>query len=367
VIENDQFTHVLCPSRPRVGSPPEAYSEHGDEAAFLQWRTRDDTVICGAQGQPRTSRFAVTCSSALAERAAQSVVRSIPVRVVDLQRSDSLSVLDYRCDAKPGAPTFAEEHATFSISYVRRGSFGCRTRGKIYELVPGSIFVGYPGDEFVCTHDHHIAGDECTSFQFTRECASRFGESSKAWRVGVVPPLAELAVLGELAQSVVNGRSDVSLDEIALALIARFVALVGGHDRTGFVTSARDRRRVIAAALLLDENAHDPLSLDSLASEVGLSPFHFLRLFGRILGVTPHQYLVRSRLRRALRLLAESERSITDVALEVGFGDLSNFVRTFHRAARASPRAFRKAARGDRKILQERIFAPPYDDVPSRR
>jgi AraC-like DNA-binding protein len=76
-----------------------------------------------------------------------------------------------------------------------------------------------------------------------------------------------------------------------------------------------------------------------------------------VLGVTPHQYLVRSRLRHAARLLADDARSITEIAFGVGFGDLSNFVRTFHRAAGVSPRAFRKAARGDRKILQERIAA----------
>ena len=88
------------------------------------------------------------------------------------------------------------------------------------------------------------------------------------------------------------------------------------------------------------------------AAEAGLSPFHFLRLFSRVLGVTPHQYLVRSRLRRAARLLADGVPSVTDVAFEVGFGDLSNFVRTFHRAAGVSPGRFRRAAKGDRKIFR---------------
>lgn len=73
--------------------------------------------------------------------------------------------------------------------------------------------------------------------------------------------------------------------------------------------------------------------------------------------MTPHQYLVRSRLRHAARLLADEERPVTDIAYEVGFGDLSNFVRTFHRAAGVSPRRFRGVARGERKILQERIEA----------
>src|SRR5205807_1005854 len=104
-------------------------------------------------------------------------------------------------------------------------------------------------------------------------------------------------------------------------------------------------------------NAHEAIDLESAASEFGLSPFHFLRLFANVLGVTPHQYLVRARLRHAARLLADDARSITDIALDVGFADLSNFVRTFHRAAGVSPRGFRQAARGDRKILQERLGA----------
>jgi AraC family transcriptional regulator len=67
--------------------------------------------------------------------------------------------------------------------------------------------------------------------------------------------------------------------------------------------------------------------------------------------VTPHQYLLRARLRRAARLLADDERTITDIALEVGFADLSNFVRSFHRAAGVPPRHFRHAARGDRERI----------------
>jgi AraC-like DNA-binding protein len=59
-------------------------------------------------------------------------------------------------------------------------------------------------------------------------------------------------------------------------------------------------------------------------------------------------------LRHAARLLAGEERPITDIAYDVGFADLSNFVRTFHRAAGLSPMKFRQASRGMRKIFQER-------------
>ena len=110
-----------------------------------------------------------------------------------------------------------------------------------------------------------------------------------------------------------------------------------------------------APALWIDAHADANIDLDTTASAAGISSFHFLRLFSNVLGVTPHQYLVRSRLRHAARLLADDARSITSIAFDVGFGDLSNFVRTFHRAAGVSPRRFREAARGDRKILQERL------------
>ena len=69
------------------------------------------------------------------------------------------------------------------------------------------------------------------------------------------------------------------------------------------------------------------------------------------------KYLLRTRLRRAARMLAGNERSITDIALDVGFADLSNFVRTFGRAAGVSPRAFRALAHRERKNFQDRLNA----------
>ena len=79
---------------------------------------------------------------------------------------------------------------------------------------------------------------------------------------------------------------------------------------------------------------------------------------GNIVEAVRHMRTVQGQLRHAASLLADGATSITDVALDVGFGDLSNFVRTFHRAAGVSPRRFRQAAKGDRKILQDRIATP---------
>jgi AraC family transcriptional regulator len=109
-------------------------------------------------------------------------------------------------------------------------------------------------------------------------------------------------------------------------------------------------------------HSHESLALEQIAEQVGLSSFHFLRLFSRVIGVTPHQYLLRSRLARAARLLAQKDRQITDIAFDVGFADLSNFIRTFGRAAGVSPKRFRQASKSDRKIFQDRIASLLDDD-----
>jgi hypothetical protein len=103
---------------------------------------------------------------------------------------------------------------------VRTGSFGYRVGPRSYELVAGSVLVGRPGDEFVCSHEH-VNGDECLSFELAPEAVEAIG--GLPWQSGALPPLAELMVLGELAQAAAEGTSDVGLDEVALWLGGRAI------------------------------------------------------------------------------------------------------------------------------------------------
>jgi AraC-like DNA-binding protein len=270
-----------------------------------------------------------------------------------LQRP-SITVSDFRCDAAPGDAPFVEQHRCHSISYVRKGSFACHSRGRRFELVAGSVLIGHPGDEYLCSHDH-CCGDECLSFFLAPELVEAIGDRTEIWQVVSAPPLPELMVFGELAQAAADGRSDAGLDEIGQYFASRFVEVVSGRAPKPVTATARDRRRAVETALWIDAHSNQQIDLEQAARQADLSLFHFLRLFGNVLGVTPHQYLVRSRLRHAAQLLADEDRPVTDIAYDVGFGDLSNFVRTFHRAAGVSPLKFRQASRGDRKILQERL------------
>ncbi len=277
--------------------------------------------------------------------------------VTTVLQQGRVSVFDHRCSLGPTDKPFTEMHEGFSIAYVRKGSFACDALGRSYDLVAGSLLIGRPGDEYICSHDHHGCGDECLHFQFAPELAETLSDHLDAWQAAALPPLPEVMVAGELAQSVADNRSDLGLDEAGLLLASRFTeAVTERKNRSGSVRS-HDRRRMVETALWIDTYSHRAIDLDSAAQRADLSSFHFLRLFTKALGVSPHQYLVRSRLRHAARLLADRERSVTDIAFDVGFGDLSNFVRTFHRAAGVSPRGFQRMAKGDRKTVEGRLNA----------
>jgi AraC-like DNA-binding protein len=274
--------------------------------------------------------------------------------VTTLLDAAGLAVVDYKCEARRGERPFAEYHARYSLSYVRRGSFGCSTVAGAFELVPGSVLLGHPGDEYVCAHAH-AEGDECLSIQLDAELASSLKAPGRIWRKGCVQPLPELVVLGGLLQAAARGESELGLDEAALSFAGRFVELASGSQQSAVEKVGVERRRAVQAALFIEEHSHEALSLEAVAKQARCSHFHFLRLFAAVVGVTPHQYLLRCRLRRAAELLADDAQPITDIALAVGFNDLSNFVRTFRRASGVSPRAFRQASKGDRSAIGTRL------------
>ena len=273
---------------------------------------------------------------------------------VKLVRGGPLAVIDYRCEAGPDDVPYLEAHTRYSLSYVRRGSFGCRCLGREHQLLAGGFLIGRPGDEFTCTHEHHGGGDECLSIQLAPDLLSELADEGDVWRLGALAPDAGLSTFGELVQASLADRVDISLAESALALVARFLALKEQPPALRRA-DARLRRLVCRTADWVDANSAEDIDLLDAAGEAGLSPYYFLRSFRAVLGLTPHQHLLRCRLRKAAHALLETDAPVTEVAMDVGFGDLSNFVRSFRRAAGVSPGRFRGLARGGRKNFQESV------------
>ncbi len=103
-------------------------------------------------------------------------------------------------------------------------------------------------------------------------------------------------------------------------------------------------RRLLRARDAMDRAYAQPLDVPALARIALVSEAHFIRTFRATFGETPHRYLQRRRVERAAFLLRETDRSVTEVCLDVGFASLGTFSRTFRAVVGESPTAYRRHA-----------------------
>jgi transcriptional regulator GlxA family with amidase domain len=88
-----------------------------------------------------------------------------------------------------------------------------------------------------------------------------------------------------------------------------------------------------------------PVSLPDVAAQANLSPYHFLRVYKRAYGETPHEFLTRLRIERAKTLLARGSHNVTEACFEVGFSSLGSFSVLFAYRVGLSPSEYRRYAR----------------------
>ncbi|WUE95264.1 AraC family transcriptional regulator [Streptomyces sp. NBC_00490] len=106
-------------------------------------------------------------------------------------------------------------------------------------------------------------------------------------------------------------------------------------------TAEESNRRMLRARDAMDRAYAQPLDVPALARIAHVSPAHFARTFRATFGETPHRYLQRRRVERAMFLLRETDRSVTDICFAVGFGSPGTFSRTFRDIVGRSPRTYR--------------------------
>ena len=101
-------------------------------------------------------------------------------------------------------------------------------------------------------------------------------------------------------------------------------------------------RRMLRARALMDRSYAEPLDVPSLARVAFVSPAHFSRTFKETFGETPHRYLQRRRVERAMYLLRETPATVTEICVLVGFTSLGTFSTTFRRIVGATPSEYRE-------------------------
>jgi AraC family transcriptional regulator len=267
--------------------------------------------------------------------------------VTRIQRGNESHLCDVACSLGRRDRPYPETHGSaWTIALVRRGTFRYRAAAtnRTHSLRPGWLLFGVPGATFECSHEHD-GGDDCTSLALAGsmlEEVSRVAGLSCARLLAAAPALPALpraAVLLDRARR----RADVDLDELGCLVAESVVAHAAGVSLRPVARHPSHVARVHEATERIEAACREPLSLAALASDAGLSSFHFLRVFRHVTGMTPHQALIGARLRLAARMLLDTRRSVTEIAYDAGFNDLSNFMRTFRRVIGETPRDYRRS------------------------
>jgi AraC-like DNA-binding protein len=263
-------------------------------------------------------------------------------------------VADIVCTAGPRERPFEEQHEDACIAVVSEGTFQYRSARGAALFVPGALLLGSHGTCFECGHEHGT-GDRCLAFNFAPDYVEEIvaavpGARRRDFAVPSLPPLPALAPLLAAAEAARDGGDSAALEELATRLAGAVVATLAESPRSAASPSRRDARRVTAAARRIEAAAEERLTLAQLARDAAMSPYHFLRVFRAVIGTTPHQFLLRTRLHRAAVRLRRSAEPVSTVAFDVGFDDLSTFNRRFRRVMGASPSTWRASPQAPRPI-----------------
>ena len=253
-----------------------------------------------------------------------------------------MRLTEYQCPFEKGAPVAVEQFSEATIAIVRSGAFRFRSDRDDQLLATGFLLLANPGQWYEISHDQ-CGGDHCVIFRFDESVLEEISGSETRSQVrryfsrSVLPPIPRVDALRQLVD---QHFPMVGLEEVGLTLAACVLEHVAARPRRvvpPLQQSRRSRDMVFTALEHIERTPDEEHSLSEVARVVGLSPFHFLRLFRRETGVTPHRFLMQTRVRKAVALLRETSRPVTEIAFAVGFGDLSNFINFFRRENRLLP------------------------------
>lgn len=294
-------------------------------------------------------KIAVEVEQALRRRALNGAAGSTTRK--RLAQDEGWTVSDVVCTCGPQDRPFEEQHSAFSVALVVSGTFQYQStinsRSMRELMTPGSFLLGNAGQAFECGHEHG-EGDRCVSFGYSQEYFERLAadaglEGRLAFRALRLPPLRSLSATVAQVQTALAS-SCVDWEELSLRVAAQVLQLANGLPQQYRAGDLAAEARVSKVVRRIERCTSTALTLSSMAREAGLSPYHFLRVFERVTGLTPHQYLLRARLREAAHRLASTNHRVLGIALDSGFGDVSNFNRAFRAEFGTTPLRYRKAA-----------------------
>jgi AraC family transcriptional regulator len=275
-----------------------------------------------------------------------------------LSHGEGWRVVEVTCRSGPADRPYEERHAWTSIAAVMSGAFTYRSSSGRALMISGSLLLGSAGTCFECGHEHGI-GDRCVAFQFAPDlieetAAALQGVTRTAFRTPRIPPLDRLLPKFAQIRALTRSADGLRAEELALSLAKDAFAL--DQEATETPPQAREERRVALAVRIIEARHTEKLTIAGLARDVGMSRRRFASVFRHVVGATPYQYVLNLRLDSAARRLGDESSSVLDIALDAGFGDLSEFTRRFHARFGKPPALYRRGFTGRPLKPDDRVF-----------
>ena len=238
----------------------------------------------------------------------------------------------------------AEHTKDVAVTFVERGIFALEESGKPWTFRAGDVLVSIPGRLRRYRHFEECPDDVCLSISFAPETVEdALGNPQPT----LVRPQIGRAPYTEFARLQIC-RALASVESLWIEEMAFHSLLALANDawncRRREAFSSAHMHRIRSAIEFMSQENVGRCSLISISREVGMSPFHFARVFSSLVGVSPHQFLLRLRLRRSAMMLREGA-SVTTAALTNGFDNLAHFSRSFRRRFGVNPSKYPRTLR----------------------
>lgn len=238
--------------------------------------------------------------------------------------------------------TWENQYDRAGVGIVLSGRFDYRAAGGSITGVPGTVLFGNFRENFSIHHPDTAGNRRLVvwySKSFLEGIAAACGIAQPQFHAMALPPGRDAANMFVRLHAALKGLANP--EEAASELAARAMMLRKEPSQRPNVSGA-DRRRILSVVSYIECCYSESCAIDSLARMSGLSRFQFMRQFKLVTGQSANQYVLNTRLRIAARLITGSDAPISQIALDVGFNNISHFNTCFRALFACSPRQMRK-------------------------
>lgn len=257
--------------------------------------------------------------------------------ITPLFRSAEISIHRFSHPAEHEDQPYEETASAYMASFVEAGEFNLEVDGKEWRVGEGDVMLSRPGMRFRAGFEGKAFNDTCLSLTYLAAGDDRF-DAAQSWKKAnrtVLPASNRIAYLRWGLRRAVESNAPMFAEYCATEIFREL------PDRQNAKPiSARKfawyAERIEYARKRLGAEISEEMTASDVARSVGMSMFHFTRIFAELVGMPPHQYRLRARLREARAMLLEG-RSVTETCYACGFNNLSHFSRSFSRCYGSAP------------------------------